>query len=426
LNKGIYFDQGVLGETITIESKDYEIVGICESAVYYYKLMEPTQIGTGNIDAIYYLPKNHETITDIVMTIKDASLKNTFSKEYLKMIEPICKNLEDKQKLYIEKRIELLKKEAIEEGLIKAYDEARKKLILNGLPSDTIETYLKINKEAIEEPVYEKVNEEFSKLDGSWYVLNRKSNTSYVSFKDNSNKVNDVAVVFPFFFFFIAGLIALTSITRMVSEDRSSIGTLKSLGFSNSAIVKKYLFYALFACIIGVLIGVLSGVYVLPIVIYICYNSLFVMPAAHYLWNPIIILVSSLSMCLTIVIVMLLLCFKTLKERPNALMVPKAPKAGKRILLERIGLLWRHLTFRFKSALRNVFRFKRNLIMMIVGVGGCTALMLVAFGLKNSMNTFSKYQFDEILNYDLIISSEEDVNLSMLKDSTTLSFYQDK
>lgn len=427
LNKGVYYDQDVLGEEITYHDQVFKIVGVCTSAVYYYKLMEPTTIGNGNLDAIVYIPStDQQVITDLYITVKKANEKNTFKKAYFNLLAPVEEELKNKSKSYLNNRLTELKQEAFEVGYSSAFEQARNALLESGMPADRVEIVLASQKEQIEETVWKNVDDTFSNQELKWYVLNRKSNVSYATYKDNSNKVNDVAVVFPFFFFFIAGLIALTSITRMVSEDRNSIGTLKSLGFSNRMILMKYIFYALFACIIGVLIGIFSGVYILPIVIYDCYNTLYVMPQAHYLWEAVIILVSSLAMSVTILFVMIFLCLKTLKEKPNALMVPKAPKAGKQILLERISVFWKHLSFRYKSAIRNVFRFKRNLIMMIVGVGGCTGLMMVAFGLRNSMNSYSKEQYDEVLQYDLLLHTEELPELSMLQDSKTYSFYQEK
>ena len=211
----------------------------------------------------------------------------------------------------------------------------------------------------------------------------------------------------------------------MVSEDRMSIGTLKSLGYANTTILSKYLFYALFSCLIGAGLGIISGVYILPIVIYNCYVTLFVLPTGVFAWNPLIISLASISMVLTIFIVMIFVCLKTLKERPNALLVPKAPKAGKRILLERINILWSHLKFRYKSALRNVFRFKRNLIMMIVGIGGCTGLLLVGLSLNDSMGSLSRVQYDEILKYDFLLETDSKIDLDFLSDSTYFSFRRD-
>ncbi len=420
LNKGIYFENYQIGSSVSLEGKNYQIVGACTSAVYYYKLLEPTQIGTGNLDAIYYIPKREDSIiTDIVITVEDVLDLDCFKNPYFEKVDVVCQKLENVSASHLEDRIDKLKKDAFEEGYLQAKNQYKEILIHQGLSENQIEMLLQKEDEQIRNRVQDLIDTEFESKTLEWYILNRKSNTTYVSFKDNSNKVNDVAVVFPFFFFFIAGLIALTSITRMVSEDRGSIGTLKSLGYSNPRILSKYLFYAGFACTLGSVIGILTGVYILPVVIYSCYNSLFVMPAAHYLWSAPIILLSAISMSLTILLVMLLLCIKTLKEKPNSLMVPKAPKAGKRILLERVGFLWKLLKFRYKSAIRNIFRFKRNLIMMMVGIGGCTGLMLVAFGLRDSMNSFSKKQYDEIFKYDFIIEAEKP-EWTMLSDSHVL------
>ncbi len=424
LNKGIFADKDVLNETIHLNGVDYQVVGVCSSAVYYYKLMEPTTIGNGNLDTIIYIPQSKDSVlTDLVLTVQNASQKDCFKDTYFDWIAPVEEQLNDLKKSYLNQRIEELKAEAFDEGYALAIEKLRNQLTEMNIPEDRIQQMLVAQDEKIKTEVQNKVESSFADVSAEWYILNRKSNTSYVSFKDNSNKVNDVAVVFPFFFFFIAGLIALTSITRMVSEDRANIGTLKSLGYANHTILSKYLFYALISCLLGSLIGIFSGVYILPIVIYNCYHSLFWMPPAQYLWSAPIILISSIAMSLTITIVMILLCVKTLRERPNSLLAPKAPKPGKRILLERIGIFWKALKFRYKSALRNIFRFKRNLIMMIVGIGGCTGLMIVAFGLSKSMNSFSKLQYDSILKYDFIVdTSQQEMSFPMLTDSSTYAF----
>lgn len=411
LNKGIYWNDFHLEEEIQLEDRTIKIVGACESSVYFYKLLEPTQIGNGNLDAIFYVPKTNDLITDVVLTVSSTKNMSCFDNAYFDAVREVEKQLEEKSESYLNRRYEEIKEANIQEAVLKAKEQMK----ALGMSDEMIEVEIEKRYSLISAAVEEEMKKNM--LEPEWYILNRKSNTSYVTFNDNADKVNDVAVVFPFFFFFIAGLIALTSVTRMVSEDRGSIGTLKSLGYSNASILKKYLFYALFACLIGSFVGIITGVYILPVVIYKCYESLFVMPTAHYLWSAPIILLSSLTMSLTIVLVMCILCVKTLKERPNALMVPKAPKAGKRILFERIGFLWKHLKFRYKSAIRNIFRFKRNLIMMMVGIGGCTGLMLVAFGLKDSMNSFSKKQYDEILNYDFILEANDMTSFPMLTDS---------
>ncbi len=414
-NMGVFLDKNPIGEVIEVNEKSYTIVGICNTPVYYYRMQESTQIGNGILDMIVYINAEISSIpiTDIVITIQGAKQYHSFKNDYFKFIEPYENQLVDLSISYIENRMNALYEEA--------YLEARKLLEENAsIPSFMIDSILESQKEEIKK----KVDEQFSET--KWYVLNRKSNLSYISFNENSNKVDKVAVVFPFFFFFIAALIALTSISRLVQEDRASMGTLKSLGFSNLRILNKYFIYALFACIIGSLAGLFLGVYGIPMAIYFCYGSLFIMPQGVFSWHAGIVLLSTLSMSLTIFIVMIFVCLRALSEKPNALLVPKAPKAGKRIVLERIGFFWKRLKFKHKSSIRNIFRFKRNLIMMIVGIGGCTALMLVGLGLRDSLNAASVVQFEDIIQYDFSIQVQEKVQVDYFTDSKQLYLYKEE
>ncbi|MDE6655672.1 MAG: FtsX-like permease family protein, partial [Anaeroplasmataceae bacterium] len=415
-NMGIFLDKIPLDQQIEVDGKSYTIVGVCNSPMYYYRMQETAQMGDGNLDAILYLDKAfvEEPITDIVITIQGAKQLHSFKSNYFQALELIEDKMEELSNIYIEKRMNSLYEEAKEEA---------KRVILEAspnLPSFMIESILASK----EEEIKASVDEQFSET--KWYVLDRKSNLSYVSFDANASKVNNVAVVFPFFFFFIAALIALTSVTRLVQEDRGSIGTLKSLGYSNLRILNKYFIYAVFACGIGSACGLVLGVYGLPMAIYYCYNSLFVMPQGHYGWHAWSVLLASISMSVTVFAVMIIVCLKALMEKPNALLVPKAPKAGRRILLERIGFIWKKLKFKYKSSIRNIFRFKRNLIMMIVGVGGCTGLMIVGLGLRDSLSSASDVQFEHILQYDFSLAVQKEISLDFLEDSQSIYLYKEE
>ncbi|MCM1556983.1 MAG: ABC transporter permease [Anaeroplasma bactoclasticum] len=415
-NMGIFLDKRPLNEQIEVDDVSYTIVGVCNSPIYYYRMQETTQVGDGNLDSIIYVDEAYfkAPITDIVLTITDAKELHSFKKAYFDFLEPIEQKLEDLSHLYMDKRLEKLYSEAKEEARKKIYDANP------NLSSAIVDSIV----EAQEETIRKAVDEQFTEV--KWYILDRKSNLSYVSFDANARKVNKVAIAFPVFFFFIAALIALTSVTRLVQEDRGSIGTLKSLGYSNMRILNKYFIYALFACFIGTLLGLLLGVYGIPVVIYTCYSSLFVMPTGRFSWHAWCVLLASISMSITVFIVMIAVCLKALMEKPNALLMPKAPKAGKRILLERIGFLWKKLKFKYKSSMRNIFRFKRNLIMMIVGIGGCCGLMIVGFGLRDSLSSASTIQFEEILTYDFSLGVQNEVNFDFLQDSQAIYLYKEE
>lgn len=411
-NFGIFSKENLIGEKIIVDEKEYKIVGICNSPLYYYNFQEITTIGDGSLDSIIYTNINDDSkITDISIRLLNSNNYNSFKNEYFDYIKPVEKKIIDLSSSYLENRFNFLYNDTL--------NELKNELLLQGYNQLEINTIIELQKEEIKQNLSLKLGQM------KWYVLNRNDNLSYTTYKSNAVKVQNVSVVFPFFFFFIAALISLTSISRLVSEDRTSIGTFKSLGYSNIKILSKYIIYALFACLIGCGLGLLIGVYLLPAAIYYCYNSLFVMPKGYFSWHLWCILLSTISICLVIFIVMMYVCLKSLHEKPNALLIPKVPKAGKKILLERFKFIWKKLKFKYKSSIRNIFRFKRNLIMMIVGVGGCTSLMLIGLGLSDSLTAPAKLQFENILKYDISLLIDKEIDLDFLNDSKTISLYKE-
>ncbi len=249
------------------------------------------------------------------------------------------------------------------------------------------------------------------------YTFNRDDNPSYSSFGEDADKVDAIAKVFPVFFILVAALVCLTTMTRMVEEQRTQIGTLKALGYGKSTIILKYLIYASIASISGGLIGFLIGIKLFPVIIYNAYGILYSLPPliAPFRWDYAFwcILAAVLCTCLAAFAA----CYKELISVPAALMRPKAPKPGKRVLLERIGFIWSHLGFLKKVTIRNLFRYKNRAFMTIIGIAGCTALMLTGFGLKDSISAIVSKQFDEIMTYDAAISLDEDASEEALAET---------
>lgn len=237
-----------------------------------------------------------------------------------------------------------------------------------------------------------------------WYVLDRSSNVTYASYRMNVEKVADVAKVFPIFFFLVSALVSLTTMTRMVEEERVQIGTLKALGYRGSVIMSKYLIYCGLATVIGCGVGLVCGFKLLPTVINQAYESMYDLPALITRINWIYAGISCLLQLFCTLFATYSACRKVLRENPASLMMPKAPKAGQRIFLERIRPLWRHMSFSQKATARNLFRYKKHLFMTVTGIAGCTALILVGFGLKDSMQDVAGTQFTDIFRYDMKIS----------------------
>lgn len=258
-----------------------------------------------------------------------------------------------------------------------------------------------------------------------WYVLDRAStNVSYVSFDMNVEKVEDIAGIFPIFFIVVAALVALTSMTRMVEQDRMQIGTLKALGYRESTIMVKYLVYCILACIIGLVVGILLGFSIMPNIFWNAYRTMYFLPSLYLgfsWWLALAVVFGSLAVTIVVTIIA---CRTTTKEKPSTLMQPKAPKPGKRILLERCTPIWKRIKFKWKATIRNIFRYKKNMILTIVSVMGCTALILTGFGLGDSVAAVTELQYNDIIFYDTVVSFDGDYEYAD-GDEHTLESYID-
>ena len=243
-----------------------------------------------------------------------------------------------------------------------------------------------------------------------WYVLDRTDYLGHSDFGDDSDRIAAIARVFPVFFLLVAALVCLTTMTRMVEEQRTQIGTLKALGYRSGAIVSKFLVYALVATVTGSLAGLAVGMYLFPTIIYNAYGILYTMIPARTPFRVGIAVASTLAAAVTVLITVLFSCWKEMSEQPASLMRPKAPKAGKRVLLERIGFLWNRLSFSYKVTFRNLFRYKKRMLMTVVGIAGCSALMLTGFGMYDSIRDIVGIQFGELYHYDLTTVLQEELS----------------
>lgn len=237
-----------------------------------------------------------------------------------------------------------------------------------------------------------------------WYILDRHGNAGYKGFIQDTQSIDNIAKVFPVVFFVVAVLISLTSMTRMVEEQRTQVGTLKALGYNKPQIASKYILYASLACIIGGILGMSVGFVFLPKVIWMMYEMMYTISGIQISFNWLyggmgLILISVCIIGATIYAVM-----KELKYQPAVLMRPKAPKIGKRVLLERMPFIWKKLSFSRKVTIRNIFRYKKRFLMTIIGIMGCTSLILAGFGLKDSISHLLPNQYDKVFNYDMQIT----------------------
>lgn len=297
-----------------------------------------------------------------------------------------------------------------------AIDEAKEEIEANRTKlADAKEEYDKAEKENMpdiedgERQIADAKEEIASLKKPEWYVLDREYIQTCVEYAQDAERIGAIGEVFPVIFFLVAALVSLTTMTRMVEEERTQIGTLKALGYGKVSIAAKYILYAFAATMIGGISGAILGQKFLPYVIMNAYGIVYVsltefVTPLHLGYTVTSILAAVASTILAVV----LACYKELRAVPAQLMRPEAPKAGKRVLLERMPFIWRHLSFSNKSTVRNLFRYKKRFFMTVIGIGGCMGLLLVGFGVEDSIMTIGDKQFNEIRIYDGNIALSED------------------
>ena len=416
-----YFEELKVGDTITLPetldntsatygdvyaAKIFTVVGIVSSPDYFYNdAREITTLGSGVVGAVIY-----GEMDDLYYLQKSGSVFSYLSSSLIAgflEVDPI-------DVLYTDCYVKIAGAEGYER-----FNEGYKDFVLE--KADAIEKIADAQKAPFLQWITAAQNNEMASgvlgdmgitADSvQWLVLDRaNSNTSYVSFDMNVEKVEEIAGIFPVFFIVVAALVALTSMTRMVEEDRMQIGTFKALGYGKGRIMSKYLIYCCLASIIGCVAGILIGFSLLPSIFWQAYGSLYSLPSLILAFSPwFAVIVFAVALAGT-AIVTWATCRNSLKEKPSALMQPKSPKPGKRIWLERIGFIWNHLKFKWKSTLRNIFRYKKNMILTIVSVMGCTALILTGFGLNDSVVAVTDIQYSNIIRYDAAVEYSGDLS----------------
>ena len=367
-----------LGDSITIDGKKYSIVGNVISPLYFSAERPNSNLGSGKVDYYIYVYNGSldlEAYSNIYITVKGAKKYLTNSDSYKKLINNVKKDID----LIKDKQQDI------------RYDE---------LYSDIIET----------SEMYGISIDESKFIKPKWYIYDRLDNTSYKELINASDNLKKIGNIFPIIFFAISVLVSLISMMRMIEEDRVENGTLKSLGYNSFHITLKYVIYSLLATTIGSSVGAIFGSYMIPNVIWNIYKKIFFIPKFIYLlksdYNALGLWICILCICGTSVIV----CVKALREVPANLMRPKAPKSGKKILLERINFIWKKLKFSDKITIRNIFRYKSRVITTILGIAGCTSLILAGFGLKDSIKDVIDFQFNNIIKYDKMLMTNESIN----------------
>lgn len=359
------FNNKKIGDTIELniaKSKNYngeeidylkqnklKIVGTVQSPVYISKDRGNSKLGAGKVNYYMYIDKENinakDIYTNLYVKVKDADKYTTSKDQYKETVQNVKNEIDQ------------------------------------------------IKSSKIEKP--------------TWYILDRESNSGYVSFIQDSESIENIGKVFPAVFFIVATLISLTSMTRMVEEERTQIGTLKALGYNKIQIASKYIIYASLACIIGGVLGMCIGFVILPTIIWKMYMMMYQMTdvVLEFNWLYGGIGLGLILMC--IVEATIYSIQKELQETPATLMRPKAPKMGKRVLLEKIPFIWKRLSFSRKVTVRNIFRYKKRVLMTIIGIMGCTSLILAGFGLKDSISAIMPSQYGRVFNYDMQINLKD-------------------
>lgn len=444
-----YFEEAEIGDKIVITDeittanstygdiyaqKEFTVVGIVSSPDYYYRdAREVTTVGTGVVSLVMYGNYSLEEVenadggTEYVASddsVYDLSKENSLfwslnldSYDLGSMTIPLDPIREDNI-LYTDLWVQI----SGSDGYECFYTDYKDYVLNNAAYIEEIGN--EINAE-VNAAIEDSLLSGAVPANASWYVLDRAStNVSYVSFDMNVEKVEDIAGIFPIFFIVVAALVALTSMTRMVEQDRMQIGTLKALGYRESTIMIKYLVYCILACIIGLVVGILLGFSIMPNIFWNAYRTMYFLPSLYLgfsWWLALAVVFGSLAVTIVVTIIA---CRTTTKEKPSTLMQPKAPKPGKRILLERCTPIWKRIKFKWKATIRNIFRYKKNMILTIVSVMGCTALILTGFGLGDSVAAVTELQYNDIIFYDTVVSFDGDYEYAD-GDEHTLESYID-
>ena len=431
------YNKSLLGKYITIDNKKLKIVGYVESPLYMSTDRGTSLLGNGTVALFIYVNKDFlesDYYTSFNILVKDAKQEVTSSKKYNKLVDNVIEDINKIKKTQEEKRYESIIDEAnnkIKEAL-ELYTNNKQELdynynLVSSFMTEEMKKEFEDNYKKLEE-AKEKIDNEKVKLDkiskGTWYIQKRKNNTGYTSIIEAIQTIDNIANMFPIIFYMVAILISLTSMTRMIEEERIEIGTLKSLGYTNLTIMSKYLLYSFLACIIGGVLGMSLGFYLLPGIVWKLYSLFYyAVPGFVCKYRLLSGIIGTLFAFICIGGATYIVANSELKEQASQLMRPKAPKNGKKILLENIPFIWKHFNFSNKVTTRNIFRYKKRSITTIIGISGCTALLVTGFGIKDSVVEIPNKQFKEIIKYDSSIILSNDSEIKKIVDKIKPEIY---
>ena len=405
-----------IGDTILLSEKDgfaygeYKVVGRVRSPYYMNFQKGTTDIGDGSIDYFAYVQKealDFEVYTEAYVKLDEDP--EAFSDEYEEVITSFEKTLRPKVEEVVNDRYDRLKKEMEEKMAALLMGGGATTMDPSAVGDGTGAWTGDLSSSGDGADVLPAVPEDIDfPSSAECYILKRDTNVGYVSFENDAKIVDGVAQVFPLFFFALAALVCSTTMQRMVTDERGEIGTMRAVGYSKFSIVLKYIVYSGSASLVGAIGGFAAGTKVFPYIIWKVYDMMYGFAPITFTREIPLFVISLVVSLICSVGVTIVTCFREFTEAPAELVRPKAPPSGKRILLEYITPLWKRLSFLHKVSARNVFRFKKRMWMMIIGIAGCTALLITGFGLKDSINNLINFQYDEIMTYDVALNFDSE------------------
>lgn len=406
-----YADETMLGTTLRLSENNpgetaelfaydaYTVVGIVNSATYLNFERGTSTLGDGTAAGfLYLLPTGvtAEYYTELYLTLPESG--EMYSDTYKDAVDAMRGSVEALLAERAELRYQTLFDEADTEWKEKQTQLDAMRALYGDIPAVV--------------SAQEELDRARAEIDAmpraTVYTTDRTANVGYSSFESDTSIVSGVAKVFPLFFFLVAALVCITTMTRMVGEQRTENGVLKALGFSEAAISGQYLFYAGSASLVGCAVGFLVGSRFMPMALWQVYHIMYSIerPVAFVL-DFVLFAICSAVYLLASMGITWYVCHRELRESSAELIRPKAPSAGKRVFLERVGFLWKHIPFLHKVSIRNILRYKKRMLMMVLGIGGCTALLITGFGIRDSIQPLADYQFNEIDVYDAVIGFSE-------------------
>lgn len=414
----------VIGDLVTLKpennndlrAKKIKIVGTVKNSYYASKDRGSSTLGNGKVNYYMYLEENNfntDYYTESYITIDGAKKYNTYSNKYKEHINKY--------------ENEILK--VTTSNTNKKYDEQ-----VNSLKSNIEVLERNLNELHTSQLPHDFINESIKNLSGQLeiakntlnkiksptsYVLTRNEIPSFYEYKLETERIKNIAKVFPLIFFLVAALVSLTAMTRLVEEERSELGTLEAIGYSKFDISFKYILYAFLATFIGSLLGSILFYKFIPKIVAMCYGIFYEMPKLITTFQFNHVFFASLFALLSTISATIFVLIKYMMETPANLMRPKAPEPGKRVLLEKMDVIWKKLNFSNKVTVRNIFRYKKRLLMTVIGICGCTGLLLTAFGLRDSITGIVNKQFEEINKYDMTLTLDNkatDENIKKLEN----------